>query len=144
MKAANKRKISAGIVPVRKVGSQYLFLLLRAYDYWDFPKGGMEQNESLLETALRETEEETTLTEDNLNFKWGKIFKESEPYKKGNKIAIYFIAETDEEKVDLPINPELGKPEHDDFKWLTYEQASKLAIKRVQEILDWANKVISI
>jgi len=144
MKATKKRKISVGIVPVRKVEGQYLFLLLRAHDYWDFPKGGMEQDESLLDTALRETEEETTLTEDNLNFKWGKIFKESEPYKKGNKIAIYFIAETDEEKVDLPINPELGKPEHDGFKWLTYDQASKLVIKRIQEILDWANEVISM
>ena len=35
------------------------FLLLRHADRWDLPKGHAEPDESLLETALRETEEET-------------------------------------------------------------------------------------
>ncbi len=142
MNKLSKRQISAGIVPVRKVGDQYLFLLLRAYSNWDFPKGGVEKGESFLETALRETLEETTLSKDDLNFKWGKFTKESEPYKKGNKVAIYFIAETQKEKVDLPVNPEIGKPEHDEFRWVSYNEASELVNKRIQKILDWANKII--
>ena len=35
------------------------FLLMRHADRWDLPKGHREPGESLLETAMRETEEET-------------------------------------------------------------------------------------
>jgi len=38
------------------------YLLLRAYNYWDFPKGVVEVDESPLQAAIREVEEETTLT----------------------------------------------------------------------------------
>ena len=36
---------SAGIVIVRKVENTYRFLMLRSYDYWDFPKGRVEEGE---------------------------------------------------------------------------------------------------
>ncbi len=35
------------------------FLLMRHQDRWDLPKGHAEEGESVVETALRETEEET-------------------------------------------------------------------------------------
>ncbi len=49
------RKRSFGIVPVafQQDGSM-LFLILRAYQHWDFPKGGADEGETPLEAARRE------------------------------------------------------------------------------------------
>ena len=142
-KNLSKRKISSGIVVVRKHQDDYLFLLLRAYANWGFPKGGTEPGENLLDTALRETEEETTITPDELNFNWGKLSRVSDPYGKGkSKIAVYFLAETDRIKVELPINPKIGKPEHDEYGWFTHKEAQKLLNQRVSKILDWANEIL--
>ena len=54
-------RLSAGIIVVRHIDAKPNFLLLRAYEYWDFPKGIVEPGEQPLEAALREVEEETTL-----------------------------------------------------------------------------------
>lgn len=48
-------QLSAGIVIVRREQHQWLYLVLRAYRYWDFPKGEMEEGEDPLQTAMRET-----------------------------------------------------------------------------------------
>ena len=50
--------LSAGVIPVRETPEGYRFLLLRAYDYWDFPKGMVEPGETPEEAAVKETEEE--------------------------------------------------------------------------------------
>ena len=53
---------AAGILLLtRAIGdpSTQHFLLMRHVDRWDLPKGHAEPNESLQQTALRETEEET-------------------------------------------------------------------------------------
>ena len=129
---------SAGIVPVRKVGDQYLFLMLRAFSYWDFPKGKSEEHETLLEAAIRETEEESTLTLGDLDFTWGMDSYTTEPYAKNKKTATYFIAETAKEKISLPVNLELGKPEHQEYKWLTYDQAISMCNNRIKKVVEWA------
>ena len=116
------------------------FLLLRAYDYWDFPKGMVDAGEEPVAAAIREVEEETGLAQ--LNFRWGHAFKETEPYGNKNKVARYYIAESKAGEAHLPISLELGKPEHDEFRWLTYEEARPLLVPRVETILDWANKII--
>jgi bis(5'-nucleosidyl)-tetraphosphatase len=136
-------RVSAGIVPVKLNNGKYLFLLLRSGNHWDFPKGRVEDDEDILDAALRETKEETTLTPKDLSFNWGKQHKQSDVYKKGTKFAVYFIAETNETNISLPVSEELGRPEHDEFKWVTYKKASKLVNKRIRKILDWANEVIS-
>jgi len=117
-----------------------MFLLLRAYDYWDFPKGIVEHGEDPLAAAIRETEEETTLT--RLDFRWGHGFIETEPYGK-NKIARYYVAESKEGEVILPVSAELGHPEHDEYCWLEYNSARLLLVPRVQTVLDWAAGVIT-
>jgi bis(5'-nucleosidyl)-tetraphosphatase len=38
------------------------FLLLRHHDRWDLPKGHVEPDESVLQAAIRETEEETGIS----------------------------------------------------------------------------------
>lgn len=131
--------LSAGVVVARHAADKWLYLLLRAYNYWDFPKGQVEPGEDPLAAAIREVEEETTLT--NLEFRWGSRFIETEPYGK-NKIARYSVAESKIGEVSLPVSPELGHPEHDEYRWLDYDSARQLLVPRVQAILDWANNLI--
>ena len=131
--------LSAGVVVARREGGLWQYLLLRAYDYWDFPKGVAEAGEDPLEAACREVEEETGLTE--LNFRWGHGFSETEPYGKG-KVARYYVAETAQREIVLPISPELGHPEHHEYRWAGYEEARKLLVPRVARILDWAHALI--
>ena len=77
--------LSAGIVIVRKKEDDWLYLFLRAYRNWDFPKGEVKPEENPLETARREAKEETGISD--LSFNWGYIFKETEPYSRGRKKA---------------------------------------------------------
>lgn len=133
--------LSAGVVVVRFFNGEPKYLLLRAYDYWDFPKGMVDAGEEPLAAAIREVEEETTLT--NLDFRWGHIFQETEPYGSKNKIARYYIAESKTGGAHLPVSAELGKPEHDEFRWMSYDEAKELLVPRVLAILDWAQAILA-
>ncbi|HYA37071.1 MAG TPA: NUDIX domain-containing protein [Candidatus Methylomirabilis sp.] len=135
-----KPTLSAGVVVVRQTQDMWMYLLLRAYEYWDFPKGIVEHGEDPLAAAIRETEEETTLI--RLDFRWGHGFIETEPYGK-NKIARYYVAESKEGEVNLPVSAELGHPEHDEYRWLEYKSARPLLVPRVQTVLDWAASVVT-
>ncbi|MGB9497080.1 MAG: NUDIX domain-containing protein [Dissulfuribacterales bacterium] len=135
-----KMILSAGIILVRKNGVQWKYLLLRAFGYWDFPKGIVEPGESPLEAARREVEEETALND--LNFRWGYDYRETEPYSRG-KVARYYIAETSESGVSLLVNPDIGKPEHDEYRWVSYEEAVSLVAPRVKPALEWAQETIT-
>jgi bis(5'-nucleosidyl)-tetraphosphatase len=128
--------LSAGAVIVRFRDKMPRFLLLRAFRYWDFPKGQVEPGEQPLQAAVREVEEETALTD--LEFRWGEAFIETERYG-NNKIARYYLAESAHGEVRLPVNPELGHPEHDEYRWLSYEPARALLVPRVAAVLDWAH-----
>ncbi len=77
--------LSAGIVLIRKKEDDWLYLFLRAYSNWDFPKGEVKADEEPFEAARREAQEETGISD--LNFRWGNDFKETEPYNRGRKMA---------------------------------------------------------
>ena len=130
------KTLSGGVVIVRDVESDAKYLLVRAYNYWDFPKGEVEAGEEPLHAAIRETQEETTIT--GLDFRWGHEYRETPPYGRG-KVARYYLAAARQAEVSLPVNPELGRPEHDEFRWLPYEEARALLNERLKVILDWAN-----
>mgnify|MGYP006287112589 CR=1 FL=1 len=132
-----KTRLSAGVVVVRAEGAQWLYLLLRAYNYWDFPKGRVERGETPLAAACREVEEETELRD--LDFRWGRDFYETAPYSKG-KVARYYLARTRQSRVELPVSPELGRPEHDEYQWLPYAPARAILTPRVQAVIDWARE----
>jgi bis(5'-nucleosidyl)-tetraphosphatase len=130
--------LSAGVVIIRSEGERCLFLLLRVFNYWDFPKGEVEPGEEPLQAACREVTEETGLQD--LEFPWGEDYYETAPYGSGRrrKVARYYLATTRAVEVELPVNPELGKPEHDEFRWASYEEASALLEERVGQVLEWA------
>lgn len=135
-----KKEQSAGVIVVRKEGDKVKLLLLRSYDFWDFPKGGIEENESKLDAAIREVKEETRI--EDLDFKWGKIYYETEPFGRNKKVVYYFVAETLEENVVMGINPSLGRPEHEEFRWVDVDEAKKTVVERIRKAIDWAQKRI--
>jgi 8-oxo-dGTP pyrophosphatase MutT (NUDIX family) len=133
--------LSAGIVPVlrRPDKKEALYLVLRVFKYWDFPKGLVEKNEVPLTAAIRELEEETGIAK--VNFPWSQDFVETEPYR-GGKVARYYVGEVFSEEVVFGINPGLGHAEHHEFRWVTEKEAVQLLGPRVLNILHWAaNKV---
>ena len=133
------RRFSAGVVVVHVDGPQVRFLLLRAYRNWDFPKGLVESGEDPMAAALREVREETTL--ENLSFEWGTGFLDTGPYNKG-KISRYYIARSQITQVRLPINPELGMPEHHEARWVGFDQALSMVSPRLEPVVRWAQAAV--
>lgn len=133
--ASLRSKFSAGVVPVRIGDGAPRFLVLRAYRLWDFPKGEPESGEEPLATALRELREETGL--DNAELCWGTQFCETTPYSRG-KVARYYVARCERGEACLPTNPELGHPEHHEFRWVDPEEAATLLPPRLAGVLRWA------
>jgi bis(5'-nucleosidyl)-tetraphosphatase len=137
---SSARRRSAGVVVVRRHADRWHCLVLRAYAYWDFPKGSIEPGETPLGAAIREVEEETGLA--GLVFRWGEAFRETEPYS-GGKVARYYVAEAPAGDATLPVNPELGRAEHDEFRWLSFADVKRLLVPRVQQIAEWAEGLIA-
>lgn len=136
-------KKSAGAIIYYK-DKEIKFLLLKnklKNTYWGFPKGKIEEEESLKETAMREVKEETNLK----NIKFLEGFKHSLTWffrLKGETIkkeAIYLIGKiTKENKKKVKLNHE-----NQDFKWLNFENAiKKMKIKNNKEMLKKAYKFI--
>ena len=137
--------ISAGVVIVRKENDQYKFLMMRSGNYNEASaKGKVNTGEDQFDAALREVEEETTIKPEQLNFRWGKVKYTTEPYTKTkNKTAVFYLAETQVKDFIIPVNPEIGKREHDSYSWLFYDEAKKIVVPRIEKVLDWANEIIT-
>jgi 8-oxo-dGTP pyrophosphatase MutT (NUDIX family) len=134
-----KQPRAAGAVVFRRTGQGIRLLVLRAYKNWDFPKGMVDPGEEQIDAARREVREETGLSE--VEFPFGEDFKETLPYS-GHKIARYYLAETQEHDIELPVSPELGRPEHHEFRWVSFDEAEELLPPRLAGVLDWAKKAI--
>jgi 8-oxo-dGTP pyrophosphatase MutT (NUDIX family) len=128
---------SAGVVVARRDAGGWRLLVLRAYRNWDFPKGLVEPGETPLDAAIRETAEEAGLGD--LVFRWGEGYCETAPYRHG-KVARYYLAETAQQSITLPVSPELGRPEHDEWRWVGFDEAERLLPPRLLPILSWARQ----
>ncbi len=130
---------SAGAVVFRKEKNETYYLLLHYQaGHWDFPKGHIEEGESLKQTAIREIVEETGITD--IVFLDG--FKEKIEYffklenKAIFKVVMFFLAQTRTRGVNLSF-------EHTDFKWLSYKEAlAQLTYKNAKEILKKAHNFL--
>lgn len=110
---------SAGAIVFRRQSGQNLYLILHYEEgHWGYPKGHIENKETIEETARREIREETGLTD--IRFIGG--FKELTKYfffLEGQRIfktVIFLLAETPTEEIHLSF-------EHVGFKWLPYREA---------------------
>ena len=131
---------SAGIVLFRKEGPKKLFLLLHyPSGHWDFVKGKMEQGESTHQTAIRETQEETGITDITFiedfeewieyNFKYqGELVQ---------KKVVFFLAETKSKQVNI-------SHEHNGYIWMDYNSSmEKTTFDNAKTVLTKAQKLLS-
>ena len=142
MKEEKEKKYirASGAVVFRRTPRGVKLLVLRAYKNWDFPKGLVESGEDMLVAAKREVKEETGLTA--VDYPFGDEFRETLPYA-NNKVARYYLAETEEHDIELPISTALGRPEHHEFRWAGFDEAEDLLPPRLAVILEWAKKTLA-
>ncbi len=132
-------RLSCGAVIVRETEDGWVTLMLRAYHNWDFSKGSCEEGESPMDAAIREIGEETGITD--LEFAWGDRYTDTGPYNRG-KTARYYLAKTSQESVEMGIAPELGRPEHHEYRWMNFDEAYDLSAPRVRLVVQWARQII--
>ena len=131
---------SAGIVLFRKEGSEVLFLLLHyPSGHWDFVKGKMEEGETTHQTAIREAQEETGITdiiflddfeewiEYNFQFQGELVHKR----------VVFFLAETKTKEISI-------SHEHLDYTWMDYQTAvEKTTFDNAKSILSKSKSLLS-
>lgn len=118
-----KREFSAGFIIFKRTRNGVRYLLLRhGNNYWNFPKGHIEKNESELVAAFRETREETGLRHLTpiLGFRhYAKYFFRRNA-KARFKLVVYFLAEASpKETVRI-------SSEHEAFDWFDFSEAVKM------------------
>jgi len=106
---------------------RFLLLLSRLTKrpLWEFPKGGVDGAETLLQTALRELEEEAGLRADQVTLVPGFEWSESYRFTSGretertliHKKVTYFLAESS--SVEIQLAPK----EISEYAWLELEEA---------------------
>ena len=131
---------SSGVVLFRKENDKILFLLLHyPSGHWDFVKGKMEEGETPHETAIRETQEETGITDveflDNFeewiqyNFQYqGELVQ---------KKVVFFLGETKTKEITI-------SNEHLNFTWMDYTTAmEKTTFDNAKTVLSKSYSLLS-
>lgn len=125
--------ISCGFVLFARTKGKVVFLLVhQRKGGWSFPKGIKEKNETDLETAKRELQEETGITDIKLLSETALTEEYTLDYhgELAQKTARYFIAEAKRCAVQIQ------QGEIVDHEWLTFEQAlTTLQYESRKEIL---------
>ena len=130
---------SAGIVLFRKENSKNLFLLLNyPSGHWDFVKGKMEKGETTHETAIRETKEETEITDIAFleNFEEWISYNFQYQGELVQKKVVFFLAETKTKEIKI-------SHEHLNYMWADYNTAmekttfdnAKTVLTKAQDLL---------
>ncbi len=130
---------SAGIVLYRESAMKKFFLLLHyPSGHWDFVKGRIEKNENEKQAAIRETQEETGITdvefidgfEEKIHYTYqffGKIVQ---------KEVVFFLGKTKTEEIKL-------SDEHLDHIWLEFDDAfSKTTYQNAKSLLQKSKPLI--
>lgn len=134
------QQISAGAVIFRREsdGTIQFLLLYHGKNYWNFPKGKLEQGERATAAFLREVKEETGLGEHDLKIL--SDFRATDRYtffvpppraaadkrprlKRSQpvfKVVIFYLVETKRRAIAL-------SDEHDGFAWFNYREALRMA-----------------
>jgi len=110
---------SAGAILFRDTRGKREYLLLKSRPGdWEFPKGGVEGEEELQQTAIREVEEEAGIADfrliDGFRQEYDYVFQANGDTI--HKTVHLFIAKSFETSADL-------SHEHSDHQWRDYEQA---------------------
>ena len=133
-----KEEVSAGIILFNDTDDEKFLLLNYPSKHWDFVKGKIEKGETPHETALRETKEETGISD--VEFIEG--FKEEIEYyfyaddQEIHKRVIFFLGKT--KTIDIILSHE-----HLDFIWLDFDNAlEKITYKNAKNLLKKSSKFL--
>jgi bis(5'-nucleosidyl)-tetraphosphatase len=138
----HQRHRSAGIIVFRRAGTECLFLLilsrLTKRPLWEFPKGGVDEGETVMQAAMRELYEETGISEaevvlipefqrtEDYRFTSGRSDSRSLIHKQ----VTYFLAETAKSEIVLSAD------ESSEYAWLNLADATKrLRYKERRQLL---------
>lgn len=131
---------SAGIILFRKEETKNLFLLLHyPSGHWDFVKGKMEKGESIHQTAIRETKEETGVTDITFleNFEEWIEYNFQHQGELVNKKVVFFLAETKTKDIKI-------SHEHQGYTWMDYSTSmEKTTFDNAKTVLTKAQKLLS-
>lgn len=149
---------SAGAIIFRKEEGKNYYLLLhyrpahpgqKKGGHWEFAKGHIEEKETEEETIIREVKEETGIDDIKIISGFKEYIKyffrrsyglEGEARKKAPwvfKLVVFCLAKTQTKKIKI-------SDEHDDFVWLSFEDAfKKLTYKNAKELLKRADAFLS-
>lgn len=137
------KESSAGIIPFHEENGQrrYLILLsnLAEKEFWELPKGHIEEGESPKTAAAREFEEETGISD------WEMIprFKKTLRYfyrRRGelvSKSVVYFLGEVKSNNVTISY-------ESKDYAWVSLEEAhGKIKHNNMRRLLSQADQYLN-
>lgn len=140
-----RRDVSAGVIVFHRGsdGCRFLLLLskLTKRPLWEFPKGGVDEGETLIQAALRELQEETGLSPEQVRIVEGFEHKEDYRFTSGQeaervfvrKAVTYFLAEAAHTEIRLSAH------EASEFAWLSFDETRvKLRYAARRRMLDAA------
>jgi tRNA nucleotidyltransferase (CCA-adding enzyme) len=134
------RERSAGAIVFRRDGKKIRYLLLRQSlekDYWNFPKGNIEKNESEEEAALREMKEETGIEDEKIidGFKEKVSFFYRRDGKNFFKEVVCFLVETKTKDVKLSW-------ENAAYEWVDFQEAVRRVKENTKDVVKKANSFL--
>jgi len=112
------------------------FLLMRHSNRWDLPKGHVDKGEKKKQCALRELEEETSITSDDIKIDGSFKFKEryivsykSDAKAKKQKTLTIYLAELIK-PVDIRLTEHIG------YEWIDWKPPHKIQENSIDPLLE--------
>ncbi len=137
MKEIKKDK-KRNVVGIIVFDGERFLLLHRKLNWvgWEFPKGGIEENEDPQKTLARELFEETGIKKFSLTSKIDELTYYDNKRKQNTFITNYLVHVSSNSKVKINNEHVIDKEivlEHDDFKWCFPKDAIKLLTHKNQK-----------
>jgi 8-oxo-dGTP pyrophosphatase MutT (NUDIX family) len=130
---------AAGAVVFRRSLRGPQLLVIATNELWDFPRGLIDPGEDEMAVARREVLEQTGLS--GIAFPFDDASQETLAWAFG-EVTRYYLAETREERIELPDSLGDGRPGPDDYQWVGLEDAEDVLPPRLAGVLEWVRRLL--